>query len=147
MDHESLLSSPVMSADNGFGGNGNKNRSETVAATGQILSCVDDSPFEDLRPEYLANSPDEIGSGGHCLFRNMAEASEPNAWKTMKTSLTPTYVAVVQSTEDWITYARSLEASPYGTIHASLGGEMNPTTSLSNNQHLHVATRWLVERN
>lgn len=118
-----------MSSTTGFGGNGNANRSEYIPPTDQTVSCVDSGPFKDLRPEYLANSPTEITEGGHCFFRSVAEANEPEAWATMKDTLTPEYVANQQKLETFAKFAPNLEASPHGTIHASLGGEMNPTTS------------------
>jgi tyrosinase len=118
-----------MSSTTGFGGNGNTNRSEYNAPTDRTISCIDSGPFKDLRPEYLANTPTEITEGGHCFFRSVAEANEPEAWASMKNSLTPEYVANQQKLETFAKFAPDLEASPHGTIHASLGGEMNPTTS------------------
>ncbi|KAJ5058020.1 hypothetical protein J3E72DRAFT_441488 [Bipolaris maydis] len=129
LDHDSLLASPVMSSTTGFGGNGDANRSEYNAPTDQTLSCVNSGPFKDLRPEYLPNSPTEMTEGGHCFFRSVAEANEPEAWNAMKDTLTPEYVANQQKLETFAKFAPDLEASPHGTIHASLGGEMNPTTS------------------
>ncbi|KAJ4987077.1 monooxygenase [Stagonosporopsis vannaccii] len=129
LDHDSLLASPVMSPTAGFGGNGNASRSEYISATSQTVSCVDNGPFKDLRPEYLANSPTEITDGGHCFFRSVAEADQPEAWATMKNTLSPEYVAEQQKLGSYAEFAPDLESSPHGTIHASLGGEMNPTTS------------------
>lgn len=118
-----------MSPTTGFGGNGNASRREYIAPTSQTVSCVDNGPFQALRPEYLANSPTELTAGGHCLFRSVAEANEPAAWATMRGSLAPEYVAAQRELASYAEFAPSLEASPHGTIHASLGGEMNPTTS------------------
>ncbi|KAH6625208.1 hypothetical protein C7974DRAFT_376759 [Boeremia exigua] len=129
LDHDSLLASPVMSPITGFGGNGAANRSEYISATSETVQCVDNGPFKDLRPEYLANSPTEITEGGHCFFRSVVEANEPEAWETMKGFLTPEYVAEQQKLKNYAEFAPNLEGSPHGTIHASLGGEMNPTTS------------------
>ncbi|EMD64592.1 hypothetical protein COCSADRAFT_355670 [Bipolaris sorokiniana ND90Pr] len=129
LDHDSLIVSPFMSSTTGFDGNGDPNRSEYYAPNGQILSCVDSRPFKDLRPEYLPNSPTEITEGGHCFFRKLAEVNKLEAWNTMKDTLTPEYVANQQKLEVFAKFAPALEANPHGTIHASLGGEMNPTTS------------------
>lgn len=118
-----------MSPDTGFGGTGNPNRTETIELTNRAISCVDDGPFKNLRPEYLASDPKTIMDGGHCLHRGVVEATEPEAWAIMKESLTPEYVAEQQKLPTYAEFAPALEGSPHGTIHASLGGEMNPTTS------------------
>lgn len=131
-----------MSSTTGFGGNGDPNRSEYNAPTDQTLPCVDSGPFKDLRPEYLPNSPTEMTEGGHCFFRKVAEANEPEAWNIMKDTLTPEYVANQQKLETFAKFAPDLEASPHGTIHASLGGEMNPTTS-PNGEYRYAFSRLL----
>ncbi|KAK8054973.1 hypothetical protein PG993_000200 [Apiospora rasikravindrae] len=93
------------------------------------LHCVTEGPFAGLRPEYLAVTPFKMMDGGHCLFRNLPEISEPQAFQTMTSSFGPAGVAQVQDSPDFAVYHTALEGGPHGVIHASLGGEMNPTTS------------------
>ncbi|KXJ87917.1 hypothetical protein Micbo1qcDRAFT_178566 [Microdochium bolleyi] len=135
-DSAGLRFSSVMSTDpkRGFGGDGSTSRTEPSpdpSGNGRALKCVDDGAFKDLRPYYLAVSPKLQVEGGHCLYRGMPEVSEPAAFEQMsKTSITPEAVAKVQNESgNWTVYHGTLEGSPHGVIHASLGGEMNPTTS------------------
>ncbi|KAL8393739.1 hypothetical protein RB595_003471 [Gaeumannomyces hyphopodioides] len=65
LDYEGLRHSPVMSADRGFGGDGSSTRTETGPDGRATLKCVDDGPFSQLRPEYLAANPrDPPAAGG-----------------------------------------------------------------------------------
>ncbi|KAF5667277.1 monophenol monooxygenase (tyrosinase) [Fusarium heterosporum] len=123
-----LLSSPVMADKNGFGGNGDNKKTETTP-TGTKLKCVTSGPFAKLRPEYLEDEPKNLIDGGHCMFRNMPEVDEPEAYKTMAAVFGPKGIEELETTGNWTYFARSLEGGPHGSIHASLGGEMNPTTS------------------
>ncbi|KAK4233363.1 hypothetical protein C8A03DRAFT_38930 [Achaetomium macrosporum] len=128
LDTAGLRHSPVMSAETGFGGNGSLNRTETSPA-GRTLQCVDSGPFSHLRPEYLALDPKNMVNFNHCLWRDLPEVSEPQAFETMAASFGPANVAELQTAGNWTYYSGALEGGPHGTIHASLGGEMNPTTS------------------
>ncbi|KAF4998704.1 hypothetical protein FGRMN_3030 [Fusarium graminum] len=83
-----LLSSPVMADKNGFGGNGDDKKTETTPS-GTKLKCVTSGPFAKLRPEYLEDEPKNLIDGGHCMFRNMPEVNEPEAYKTMAAILVP----------------------------------------------------------
>lgn len=117
-----------MSSKQGFGGNGNPDKVE-YSPDGSQIKCVTSGPFSKLRPSYLAISPTTITADGHCLWRNLPEVSEPDAWETMRQVIKPASIQEVQSTKNWTSYHTLLEGSPHGTIHASLGGDMNPTTS------------------
>lgn len=117
-----------MASKNGFGGNGDAEKTEKTAS-GSTLKCVTDGPFAKLRPEYLETEPRKLTDGGHCLHRNLPEVDEPNAFATMAKVFGPEGVEEVQASGNWSHYAWSLEGGPHGSIHACLGGEMNPTTS------------------
>jgi tyrosinase len=117
-----------MASKNGFGGNGDENRLEWTAG-GSKLKCVNDGPFSKLRPEYLEDEPRKLGDGGHCLFRNLPEVSEPEAFETMTHTFGPQGLKETKANKNWKDFSRALEGGPHGSIHASLGGEMNPTTS------------------
>ncbi|KAG8673681.1 hypothetical protein FPOAC2_07138 [Fusarium poae] len=121
-----LLSSPLMSKD-AFGGNGDQVNMEWPGSTG--LQCVRDGRFSKLRPEYLEDEPKVLSKGGHCLFRNMPEVSEPAAYKMMVPQITSKGINDLQKAGNWSYFHTATEGGPHGTIHASLGGEMNPTTS------------------
>ncbi|KAM0085922.1 hypothetical protein ACKRZS_001723 [Fusarium odoratissimum] len=127
-DAEGLRLSPVMASKNGFGGNGDAEKTEKTAS-GSTLKCVTDGPFAKLRPEYLETEPRKLTDGGHCLHRNLPEVDEPDAFATMAKVFGPEGVEEVQASGNWSHYAWSLEGGPHGSIHACLGGEMNPTTS------------------
>lgn len=118
-----------MSAETGFGGNGNPAKTEKHPDGGADLKCVTEGPFAGLRPEYLAVTPKTMAEGGHCMFRDLPEVSEPAAFDQMKGSISPEYIAELQAYQNFTTYHTALEGGPHGVIHASLGGEMNPTTS------------------
>ncbi|KAJ1327075.1 tyrosinase [Microdochium nivale] len=132
-DADGLRFSPVMSADHGFGGDGSRTRTgaNPDPNSSRPLYCVSDGPFANLRPYYLATSPDNLTTGGHCLYRLLPEVSEPDAFAIMReNSIKPASVAKVQEgSGNWTVYHTALESGPHGAIHASLGGEMNPTTS------------------
>lgn len=117
-----------MASKNGFGGNGDSENTE-ISASGSTLKCVSDGPFAKLRPEYLETEPRKLTDGGHCLHRNLPEVDEPDAFATMAKTFGPEGVEEVQASGNWSHYAWSLEGGPHGSIHACLGGEMNPTTS------------------
>lgn len=117
-----------MSNENGFGGNGSFNKTET-SANGRTIQCVDSGPFAELRPEYLAIDPKTMVDGGHCLWRDLPEISEPQAFETMAALFSPEAIAELQTAGNWTYYHATLEGGPHGMIHASLGGDMNPTTS------------------
>ncbi|KAG5761764.1 hypothetical protein H9Q72_010133 [Fusarium xylarioides] len=127
-DAEGLRLSPVMASKNGFGGNGDSENTE-ISASGSTLKCVSDGPFAKLRPEYLETEPRKLTDGGHCLHRNLPEVDEPDAFATMAKVFGPEGVEEVQASGNWSHYAWALEGGPHGSIHACLGGEMNPTTS------------------
>lgn len=130
LDTEGLRFSPVMADEFGFGGNGSPDASEpSPDPDARDLQCVASGPFKGLRPEYLAISPVEMVSGSHCLYRDLPEVSEPEAFATMANLFGPSGVADVLSSSNWTTFAWALEGGPHGMVHASLGGEMNPTTS------------------
>ncbi|KAK6857081.1 Di-copper centre-containing protein [Apiospora arundinis] len=128
-DTAGLRLSAVMSAETGFGGNGNPAKTEKHPDGGADLKCVTEGPFAGLRPEYLAVTPKTMAEGGHCMFRDLPEVSEPAAFDQMKGSISPEYIAELQAYQNFTTYHTALEGGPHGVIHASLGGEMNPTTS------------------
>lgn len=117
-----------MSAATGFGGDGSQTRTE-VFSDGSRLKCVSDGPFAHLRPEWLGINPKEMVGGGHCFFRNLPEVSEPAAFATMATTIGADNIALIQQHDNWADFKQDLEGGPHGAIHASLGGEMNPTTS------------------
>ncbi|KAH8171379.1 hypothetical protein LIA77_08146 [Sarocladium implicatum] len=129
-DTEGLRLSAVMADDHGFGGNGDlENPEPSPDPEGRALPCVRSGPFKDLRPEWLAISPTEMVPGGHCLYRKLPEVDEPEAFRTMTQSFGPEGVAELLTSGNWTHFHSALEGGPHGTIHASLGGEMNPTTS------------------
>ncbi|KAF5989667.1 monophenol monooxygenase (tyrosinase) [Fusarium bulbicola] len=134
---EGLRLSPVMASKNGFGGNGDAENTE-ISAPGSTLKCVSNGPFAKLRPEYLETEPKKLTDGGHCLHRNLPEVDEPDAFATMAKGFGPEGVEEVQASGNWSQYARSLEGGPHGSIHACLGGEMNPTTSPNDRSSLVV---------
>ncbi|KAF4500985.1 monophenol monooxygenase (tyrosinase) [Fusarium agapanthi] len=101
---------------------------DPYTASESTLKCVTDGPFAKLRPEYLETEPKKLTDGGHCLHRNLPEVDEPDAFATMAKGFGPEGVEEVQASGNWSQYARSLEGGPHGSIHACLGGEMNPTT-------------------
>jgi tyrosinase len=117
-----------MADKNGFGGNGNLDLWEWTDA-GSGLQCVETGPFAKLRPEYLEEEPKKLSKGGHCLYRKMPEVTEPDAYKQMVPTITPEGIKELQTSGNWTHFATATEGGPHGTIHASLGGEMNPTTS------------------
>ncbi|KAF4453694.1 hypothetical protein F53441_3703 [Fusarium austroafricanum] len=137
-DAEGLRHSPVMASKNGFGGNGSPKKTEKTP-DGDTLQCVVDGPFTKLRPEYLATSPKTMIEGGHCLYRNMPEVDEPEAYATMAKIFGPSGIEELQTSGNWTHYSWALEGGPHGSIHASLGGEMNPTTSPNEPLFLHHA--------
>ncbi|KAL4732707.1 hypothetical protein ACLX1H_001726 [Fusarium chlamydosporum] len=122
-----LLTSPVMAKKNGFGGNGSDKRTENRG--GRTLNCVNDGPFSKLRPYYHEDAPKQLSSNGHCLYRNMPEVSEPDSYKLMVPFINRQGIDELQTAGNWTYFSWSLEGGPHGSIHASLGGEMNPTTS------------------
>lgn len=127
-DTQGLRLSAVMSAETGFGGDGSKTRIEDGPG-GQKLQCVSDGPFAELRPEWLAVNPKSMVGGGHCFYRDLPEVSEPQAFESMATTIGAENIAKVQQHDNWADFKWELEGGPHGVIHASLGGEMNPTTS------------------
>lgn len=127
-DTKGLRFSAVMSAETGFGGDGSMTRTEE-SPEGKTLQCVSEGPFADLRPEWLGVTPEEMVGGGHCFFRNLPEVSEPKAFATMSPLFGAENIAEVQKIDNWADFKWGLESTPHGVIHASLGGEMNPTTS------------------
>ncbi|KAH7014498.1 uncharacterized protein B0I36DRAFT_378185 [Microdochium trichocladiopsis] len=132
LDTDGLRFSPVMAAENGFGGDGSDTRTEPNAdpKDKRPFRCVSDGPLANIRPYYVAITPKEMKAGGHCLFRKLPEVSEPEAFKKMmEGSIIEPALSNVQASGNWSTYAWALEGGPHGVIHASLGGEMNPTTS------------------
>jgi tyrosinase len=129
-DNLALLKSPVMSAT-AFGGQGSSTRTETYRDDGSTLKCVSDGAFKNLRPSWLAISPTEVTktNKGHCMFRNVVDGKDdPNA-VLMAQGYNASNVARIQKEEYFGSFAQMLEGGPHGVIHASLGGEMNPTTS------------------
>ncbi|KAK8093029.1 hypothetical protein PG999_014616 [Apiospora kogelbergensis] len=128
-DTAGLRLSAVMSPETGFGGDGNPDKTETSPDGAKQLKCVTEGPFAGVRPEYLGLNPVKMVAGGHCLFRDLPEISEPKAFKAMTAIFGPDSVAEVQNSPNFTNYHWALEGGPHGTIHASLGGEMNPTTS------------------
>lgn len=119
-----------MADELGFGGDGNPDATEpSPDANARALQCVTTGPFKDTRPEYLAINPVDMVSGGHCLYRNLPEVSEPEAFATMAKLFSPSSVSDLLTSGNWTHFAGALEGGPHGMIHASLGGEMNPTTS------------------
>jgi tyrosinase len=66
----------------------------------------------------------------HCFFRNVIDGpSNPDA-VTMAPAYTAENIRKIQEEEEFYEmFEQRLEGSPHGVIHASLGGEMNPTTS------------------
>ncbi|KAK7923585.1 hypothetical protein PG985_007656 [Apiospora marii] len=128
-DTAGLGLSAVMDPKTGFGGDGNKKATELSPDGAKQLPCVTEGPFAGLRPEYLGLTPTEMVGGGHCMFRDLPENSEPEAFQMMVPSFSPAGVAEVQASRNFTHYHWALEGGPHGAIHASLGGEMNPTTS------------------
>ncbi|KAM0354970.1 hypothetical protein ACHAPU_000814 [Fusarium lateritium] len=59
----------------------------------------------------------------------MPEVDEPKAYKTMADIFGPKSIEELETAGNWTYFAWSLEGGPHGSIHASLGGEVNPTTS------------------
>jgi tyrosinase len=119
-----------MANELGFGGNGSPDHTEpSPDPEARALQCVNSGPFKGIRPEYLAINPVDMVSGGHCLYRDLPEVSEPEAFETMAKLFGPEGVAKTLSSGNWTTFHADLEGGPHGMIHASLGGEMNPTTS------------------
>jgi tyrosinase len=117
-----------MSSENGFGGDGSSERTE-VGPEGDKLRCVNDGPFSKLRPEWLGVTTEKKVGGGHCLFRKLPEVSEPEAFAINIGIFGPENIANVLARDTWDMFHWDLEGGPHGIIHASLGGEMNPTTS------------------
>jgi tyrosinase len=127
-DNLALLKSPVMSSRLGFGGQGSSQRTETLR-DGSTIKCVSDGPFKNLRPSYLAVSPQEVTAQKHCFFRDVTDGKDdPNA-VLMAGGYNSSNVKKIQKEEYFSSFAQMLEGGPHGVIHASLGGEMNPTTS------------------
>ncbi|KAH7173346.1 uncharacterized protein B0J16DRAFT_418652 [Fusarium flagelliforme] len=123
-----LLSSPVMSSKN-FGGDGTWDTTEETTSGG-TRKCVPDGRFSKLRPYYLEDTPKVLESGGHCFFRSMPEVSEPEAYQMMVPTISKKNIdELVNNSKNWTYFATTTEGGPHGSIHASLGGEMNPTTS------------------
>ncbi|KAK2051052.1 Di-copper centre-containing protein [Colletotrichum caudatum] len=130
LDTAGLRHSPVMADELGFGGNGSPDHTEpSPNPQARALQCVNSGPFKGIRPEYLAINPVDMVSGGHCLYRDLPEISEPEAFEAMAKIFGPDGVATTLSSSNWTTFHAALEGGPHGTIHASIGGEMNPTTS------------------
>ncbi|KLU90671.1 hypothetical protein MAPG_10523 [Magnaporthiopsis poae ATCC 64411] len=67
--------------------------------------------------------------GGHCLWRELPEAFKPAVYAKIKPLITSEGVAEVQAMGNWSLYHGELKGSPHGIIHASFGGDINPTTS------------------
>lgn len=130
LDYKGLRFSPVMSSENGFGGDGSETRTEKDPG-GKTLNCVDDGPFSDLRPAWLQWRPNaDVAGGGHCFYRKLLEVQEPSAYEGACDIFGPDNIAQVKENNDnWDDFKWELEGGPHGMIHASLGGEMNPTTS------------------
>ena len=123
-----LRESPVMSADHGFGGDGSETRTETLS-NGRVMKCVDSGPFADLRPAYYAFDPQTIGKEEHCLTRSMTDGDQRGAAE-MAAVYNATYVnETVQASPAFDTYAWKLEGGPHGVIHASIDGDLGPSTS------------------
>lgn len=128
LDVLKLAQSPVMSSTLGFGGDGSDTRTEVPA--GDLVRCVDSGPFANLRPSYLATSPRTMVQQEHCLFRQLTDGENNPDAVTMAQIYNSTYINnFVQTQNEYLRYHPALEGSPHGSIHASLGGEMNPTTS------------------
>jgi tyrosinase len=128
-DNLKLLQSPVMAAKLGFGGQASSTRTETLRS-GSKIKCMDEGPFKNLRPSWIAFSPKEVVQQEHCFFRNVIDGpSNPDA-VTMAPAYTAENIRKIQEEEEFYEmFEQRLEGSPHGVIHASLGGEMNPTTS------------------
>jgi tyrosinase len=116
-----------MASTLGFGGDGSSLRTE-VTPDDRTIHCVDDGPFKDLRPARVGISPTDMRNQEHCLFRHLTDGNNPDA-AIMAQYYNSTSVEIVQGEKKFLTYHTALEGGPHGTIHASLGGEMNPTTS------------------
>ena len=117
-----------MASTLGFGGNGSSSRQETMV-DGRVRNCVDDGPFRELRPAFLAVSPKEIRTADHCFFRDVIDGPDNRDAVLMAQGYNATNIAQISQLAQFHQFAPALEGSPHGVIHASLGGEMNPTTS------------------
>ena len=116
-----------MASTLGFGGDGSSLRTE-VTPDGATIRCVNDGPFKDLRPARVAISPTDMRNDEHCLFRELVDGDNPDA-VLMGQNYNSAAVETVQREKKFDTFHTMLEGGPHGMIHASLGGEMNPTTS------------------
>ncbi|KAK7941449.1 uncharacterized protein PG986_013836 [Apiospora aurea] len=101
-DTAGLRHSAIMSPTAaGFGGDGNPDKTELSPDGESRLHCVTDGPFAGLRPEYLGITPKDMVGGGHCMFRDLPEVSEPQAFATMAGTFGPEGVAQVQASADF----------------------------------------------
>jgi tyrosinase len=90
---------------------------------------MDDGPFRNLRPSRVAFSPTDIADNEHCFYREVIDGPDNRDAVSMAPAYTSENIAQIQTLQNFTSFAQNLEGSPHGVIHASLGGEMNPTTS------------------
>ncbi|KAH7184575.1 uncharacterized protein B0J16DRAFT_397919 [Fusarium flagelliforme] len=90
---------------------------------GVMPKCVDDGPFKDFYPAYLGGDYDP-----HCLSRNWNDGRE-NVGNMLSENYNKEAVDKVQNIDNYNDYRYDLEGGPHGAIHASIGGDMGPSTS------------------
>ncbi|KAG4440811.1 hypothetical protein IFR05_003683 [Cadophora sp. M221] len=121
LDSLSPSTSSIWDATTGFGGNGSPNVTEPGGYSPR--NCVADGPFKDLRPSYITDNYNP-----HCLSRNWNNGtSEPG--RMLGEYYSPDIVAEGQAIGNYSAYRYQLEGTPHGAIHASIGGDMGPSTS------------------
>jgi tyrosinase len=101
----------------GFGGNGSRNTTEGD------LHCVTDGPFASLRPSYW-----ELEDKPHCLSRDFNNGTHwPGNMRSP--SYTRDFVQFVHDMPDYDQFRWLLEGGPHGSIHAAVGGDLDPSSS------------------
>lgn len=121
LDSLDPASSTIWDPVSGFGGNGNPNVTDNDALS--TRKCVTDGPFKDLRPSYVTDNYNE-----HCLARNWNNGTDFPG-RMLGENYTPEVVAGIQAIGNYTSYRYDLEGTPHGAIHASIGGDMGPSTS------------------
>ncbi|KLU90675.1 hypothetical protein MAPG_10527 [Magnaporthiopsis poae ATCC 64411] len=120
LDVADVPRSPIFDPVKGFGGNG---RVSGRLESRELNNCVKDGPFKDMQVHYVGTNYNP-----HCLSRNFNNGYQ---WPgdMMSSAYSPEAVAKVDKLSNYNDFRIQLESGPHSAIHASIGGDMSPSSS------------------
>lgn len=145
LDSSDPAKSPIWSATAGFGGNGLNGGFVNPARPGPLTMCVQDGPFRRFEPAYSTGQYDP-----HCLNRGFNNNGPGALGRMGGDAYTPAIVANITTTSTTFpAFATRLEDGPHGAVHASVGGDMVPSTSPNGKPahlpHIHLTSHNLLD--